>query len=185
MRARCGTCYTREIRGVQSLSSFQRLSEFTLRLLAVTILGASFGCGGSSSGGYSTPVAAPQIVKQPTDQSVPMGLSGAFGVSASGTGLSYQWSLNGIAIPGATSSTYATPGTAFADSGEAFTVLVSNSAGSVTSVPARLTVTARAPKAGDLRFQQVDSASTVSGYTRSNSNALDSRDIFCPVPGAG
>ncbi len=111
-----------------------------------------------------------------------MGLSGAFGVSASGTGLSYQWSLNGVAIPGATSSTYSTPGTAFADSGEAFTVLVSNSAGSVTSVPARLIVTARAPKAGDLRFQQVDSASTVNGYTLSNTFVTP---VFCVVPGGG
>src|ERR1700744_3914892 len=123
MRARCGTCYPPGICGVLSLSSFRRLGKFSFFLLAGTILGSSGGCGGSSGGGSSTPVAAPQIVKQPTDQSVPMGLSGAFGVSATGSGLSYQWSLNGVAIPGATSSTYATPGTAFADSGEAFTVL--------------------------------------------------------------
>jgi hypothetical protein len=34
----------------------------------------------------------------------------------------------------------------------------------VTSAAATLTVTARAPQAGDLRFQQVDAASTVNGY---------------------
>lgn len=41
---------------------------------------------------------------------------------------------------------------------------VSNSAGSIGSAAAILTVTARGPKAGDLRFAQVDAASTINGY---------------------
>jgi hypothetical protein len=43
-------------------------------------------------------------------------------------------------------------------------VTVTNSDGAVTSNAASLTVTARAPMAGDLRFQQVDAPSTVNGW---------------------
>jgi hypothetical protein len=67
-------------------------------------------------------------------------------------------------IAGATGSTYTTPETVASDTGAIFTVAVRNSVGAVTSNPASLTLTARAPKAGDLRFQQVDAASTVNGY---------------------
>jgi hypothetical protein len=85
-------------------------------------------------------------------------------VIATGSSLHYQWAKNGAAIAGATSSGYLTPVTAFADSGASFTVTVSNSAGTVTSSAASLTVTARAPMPGDLRFLQVDAASTVNGW---------------------
>lgn len=95
---------------------------------------------------------------------MPATLSANYSVTASGTSLKYQWSRNGAAIVGATASTYITPATAFADTGSQFTVAVSNSAGVATSTAAALTVTARAPQAGDLRFQQVDAASTVNGY---------------------
>lgn len=130
------------------------------------------GCGGGGSGSVSnpapvTPVAPgtpPAIATQPANQSVPMGLPAAFSVSATGSSLSYQWSRNGSPIVGATTSSYTIPATAFADTNSGFTVAVSNSAGSVTSSSASLTVTGRAPKAGDLRFQQVDAPSTINGY---------------------
>jgi hypothetical protein len=96
-----------------------------------------------------------------------MGLTATFSVNASGTELQYQWSKNGVAIPGATSGSYTTPATAFSDSGTQYAVTISNSLGSVTSNSAGLNVTARAPLAGDLRFQQVASATTVSGYNNS------------------
>jgi len=123
------------------------------------------GCGnaiGSQHGNGS--MSAPVIVGQPVSQSVPMGLTALFAVSVTGYPLNYQWAKNGVAIEGATDSTYSTPPTAFTDSGSTFTATISNSLGSVTSNPATLTVTARAPKAGDLRFQQVDAPSTVNGY---------------------
>ena len=93
-----------------------------------------------------------------------MGLTATFSVTAAGTSLHYQWKKNGTAIPGATAATYTTPATQFSDTGTTFSVTVSNSSGSVTSNSAKLTVTARAPQPGDLRFQQVDAASTVNGY---------------------
>jgi hypothetical protein len=104
------------------------------------------------------------ISAQPSDQSVPMGLSATYSVTTAGSSLQYQWARNGAEIAGATGSTYVTPATGFADTGSRLTVTVSNSAGAVTSNAASLTVTARAPLAGDLRFQQVDAPSTVNGW---------------------
>jgi hypothetical protein len=139
------------------------------------------GCGGGTAN-VSAPGSAPAIFEQPSDASVPMGLAGTFSVTASGNDLSYQWSRSGTVIQGATASTYSTPPTAFTDSGETFSVKVSNAAGSAISRTANLTVTARAPKAGDLRFQQVDAPSTVNGYAQAGS-AISS--VECPPPGDG
>jgi hypothetical protein len=58
--------------------------------------------------------------------------------------LSYQWQKNGSAISGAMSASYTTPATTSADNGAQFQVVVSSSAGSVTSNAATLTVNAGA-----------------------------------------
>ena len=124
------------------------------------------GCGGGMDAQFpkSTPVAAPAIVQQPAAQSVPMGRSATYSVRTTGDSVSYQWSKSGTPISGATGSSYITAPVAFADSGATFSVTATNTGGSVTSEAASLTVTARAPKGGDLRFQQVDADSTVNGY---------------------
>jgi hypothetical protein len=125
------------------------------------------GCSSGSGDATSVPVVkfiAAAISDQPVAQSIPMGLSATFSVTATGSSLQYQWAENGAAIAGATGSSYTTPPTAFADTGTSFTVTVSNSVGVITSNAASLTVTARAPMAGDLRFQQVDSPTTVNGW---------------------
>src|SRR5947207_9497666 len=68
-----------------------------------------------------------------------------FTVVATGTApLSYQWRKSGTAISGATSPSYTTPATTSSDSGSHFTVVVSNTADSVTSNAATLTVSAAA-----------------------------------------
>jgi hypothetical protein len=135
----------------------------------------ALGCGSGSPTTTNPPDPghAPAIVTQPANQSVPMGLAATFSVTTTGSGpLSYQWSDKGIPVSGATAATYTTPATTFADTGEGFTVTITNSLGSVTSNTATLTVTARAPQAGDLRFQQVDAASTVNGYTGDELSSL-------------
>jgi len=135
----------------------------TIAALCCTAVGTP-GCS-SGSGGSAPPSGPPAAISvQPTDQSVPMGLSATFMVSATGETLQFQWQRNGAAIAGATSPIYITPATTFADSGANFTVTVTNSGGAITSNAASLTVTARAPVAGDLRFQQVDAPSTVNGW---------------------
>jgi hypothetical protein len=141
----------------------------TLSLLcsvALTMPGCSSGSGGAANTPV-VPVIAAAISQQPVDQSVPMGLSATYSVTATGSSLQYQWAKGGAAIVGATSSSYTTPATAFSDTGASFTVTVSNSVGTISSNAAALTVTARAPMAGDLRFQQVDAASTVNGWAGS------------------
>ena len=88
---------------------------------------------------------APAITSQPLNQSVLIGQTATFSVTASGTApLSYQWSQNGTAITGATSSSYTTPAETTSANGAKFTVVVSNTAGSVTSNSATLAVTAAA-----------------------------------------
>ncbi len=87
--------------------------------------------------------AAPTITGQPTNQIVTVGQTATFSVAATGTApLSYQWQKNGANISGATLASYTTPATASTDNGSAYKVVVSNSAGSVTSNAASLTVNA-------------------------------------------
>jgi hypothetical protein len=86
---------------------------------------------------------APAITTQPASQTVLAGKTASFAVAATGTApLTYQWSKNGAAISGATSSTYTTPAETTADNNAKFTVAVSNSAGNATSNAAILTVSA-------------------------------------------
>src|SRR5467141_3043192 len=113
---------------------------------------------------------APSITTQPVSQSVTAGQTASFGVAATGTGpLSYQWQKNGTVITGATSSSYTTPATATSDNGAQFTVLVSNTAGRVTSNAAALTVSA-ATVAPSITTQPVSQSVTV-GQTASFSVA--------------
>jgi Putative Ig domain/Immunoglobulin domain/Immunoglobulin I-set domain len=87
------------------------------------------------------PPVAPSITTQPANQTVTAGQTATFSVVATGTApLSYQWRKNGADIPGASTASYTTPATTTADSGSTFSVVVQNSAGSVTSNNATLTV---------------------------------------------
>jgi hypothetical protein len=91
---------------------------------------------------------APSITTQPANETVTAGQTATFTMVAGGTApLGYQWRKNAVNISGATSASYTTPATATTDSGSTFDVVVSNTAGSVTSTMATLTVSA-APVAG-------------------------------------
>jgi hypothetical protein len=120
-------------------------------LLSCSVLAlALVACGGgdTSSSGSMPSATAPTISTQPADQSVVVGQSATFSVSASGTApLTYQWERGGTAIAGATSSSYTTAATTSADDGALFQVIISNAAGSITSSQAKLTVGA-APLVG-------------------------------------
>ena len=112
-------------------------------MLILTVI-AFAGCNG-----YSSPASvnsggpvAPTITTQPANQMVAAGQTATFSVTAAGTAtLNYQWQKNATDITGATTSSYTTPVTTTADSGELFRVVVSNTYGSVTSNTASLTVT--------------------------------------------
>src|SRR5205809_816280 len=88
---------------------------------------------------------APTITTPPANQTVAAGQTATFTVVAGGTApLSYQWQKNGANITGATSASYTTAIKRAADSGSTFRVVVTNTAGTVTSAAATLTVTAAA-----------------------------------------
>ena len=83
----------------------------------------------------------PVVAVQPASKTASVGESVTFSVSASGTPApTYQWQRNGVAIAGATATTYVVPNVALSDNGAVFRVVVSNTAGSVTSTEATLTV---------------------------------------------
>jgi Immunoglobulin domain len=84
---------------------------------------------------------APTITTQPANETVTAGQAATFSVVANGLpSPTYQWRKNGASISGATSTSYVTSATVLADGGAMFDVVVSNSAGSVMSAAATLTV---------------------------------------------
>jgi len=85
----------------------------------------------------ATPVS---ITSQPSSQTVNPSASVTFSVTATGDGtLTYQWNKGGVAIGGATSSSYTIPSVAASDAGS-YTVVVTGLRGPVTSNAATLTV---------------------------------------------
>jgi hypothetical protein len=87
---------------------------------------------------------APQITHQPWDIPVAIGTTATLQVAATGGGLSYLWSRNGIPIPGATLASY-TLAAASAASVGTYTATVSSSLGSVTSRAAAVSVVTSPP----------------------------------------
>jgi len=107
----------------------------------LVMLAGLFGISGCAGGFQGLRPVSPLVVTQPASQTVTVGQTVTFTVVASGTGpLTYQWYKNGVAISGATSSSYTTPPVATGDTGSVYTVVVSNSAGSANGGPATLTV---------------------------------------------
>jgi hypothetical protein len=136
-------------------------------LIGVLFTGAALfltGCVAGSGGSMKAPSQGVVITVQPLSQTVPIGQTATFTVTATGTApLSYQWSENGDAIPGATSASYTTSAVQLGAGKSAaigsFQVTVSNAVNSVASHTATLIAGPRGPQAGDLRyllFQQVD-----------------------------
>ncbi|MBI2511328.1 MAG: immunoglobulin domain-containing protein [Opitutae bacterium] len=91
--------------------------------------------------GSWTPALAPLIAQQPAAQTVALGDPATFSVTALGVpAATYQWYKDGNVISGATAATY-TIAAAGASDPAAYSVVVTNSAGSATSDLAPLTVT--------------------------------------------
>jgi hypothetical protein len=92
----------------------------------------------------NVPATAPAITAQPAPLTLNVGGSGSFSVTATGSPApTYQWRKGTTAIAGATSATLSFTNVQTADAGS-YSVVVTNSAGSVTSNAVALTVNAPA-----------------------------------------
>jgi hypothetical protein len=139
-------------------------------VLAQAFLLLGCGGGGGGGGGGGNGAVAPVITAQPAGQHVVVGRTATFTVSATGAApLSYQWQKGATPIAGATASSYTTPATTLADDTSTFQVVVSNSAGSVTSNGATLTVAA-----GTATMRGVDVTTYKNDLNRSAQNLAES-----------
>jgi len=101
----------------------------------------SNGGGSATSNGASLTVTGPPVITQhPYSQDLATGQLWSLSVEAAGaTPISYQWRKDGVTIPNQTSS-YLNVGTVQASDAGVYTVIVSNTYGSVTSNAATITV---------------------------------------------
>jgi uncharacterized repeat protein (TIGR03803 family) len=84
----------------------------------------------------------PVITRQPASQTASLGTTATMSVTVNGNlPLVYQWRFDGTNLAGATNSALVLPGVQFANAGN-YTVVVTNSLGSVTSIAAGLRVPA-------------------------------------------
>lgn len=106
--------------------------------ISFLVMSALAGCGG---GGSSPLPVAPAIITPPASLIVKTGQTASFSVTATGDApLSYQWLRSGAEVPGANGSTYILANTALSDHASTWNVRVSNSAGTVLSNGATLSV---------------------------------------------
>jgi hypothetical protein len=117
----------------------------------------------------------PSITTQPVSQTVNSGATATFSVTAAGVGpFTYQWLRNGVAIPGATATSYTTPGLMSVDNGSVFTVSVTNANGTNTSEKATVTVNSGAPTGANLALNQpTKESSSQDDGTLGSANAVD------------
>lgn len=128
--------------------------DYTTPSVVLTDDGSLFTCIVSNAEGSDTSNAAlltvipvpPAVTSQPENDSVFIGESATFSVTASGSEpLSYQWEKNGVEIPGATSLSLTIDSASQSDNGSLYRCIVTNAAGSVLSNEATLTVINPAP----------------------------------------
>jgi photosystem II stability/assembly factor-like uncharacterized protein len=113
----------------------------------------------------TTAIAPPQITGNPVDKTLCETLNTTFSVTASGTGLTYQWQVdagsgylnvtNGGVYSGSTSSTLSLTGTLASLNANKYHCVVSNTSGSATSGEALLTVNPLPVTPGDITGNQI------------------------------
>jgi predicted Zn-dependent protease len=122
-------------------------ATYTISSVATSDAG-SYTVRASNSAGAATSTAAvvtvnvpPTVTTAPVAQSVSAGNTLTLTVAAAGSpSPSYQWQKDGNNIPGATQPTYSVAPTTPTDAG-AYTVVITNAAGSITTAPVQVAVT--------------------------------------------
>ncbi|MCU0785680.1 MAG: immunoglobulin domain-containing protein [Verrucomicrobia bacterium] len=131
----------------------------------------------TSSVATLTVTSGPAITNQPQDLAVAVGQNAPFTVGASGGApLSFQWRFNTADISGATNSNYTRTNAQPGDAGN-YTVVVSNSSGSVTSAVAVLTVNTPSSGATNVVISQIYGGGGNTGATYKN----DFVELFNPT----
>lgn len=171
-----------------------QLGIFALIFACSCLLSLS-GCTGLTGAGTvqqkSTSSATLGITAQPVSESIVAGQTATFSVQATGNGtLSYQWKKGATSINGAIAASYTTPATAISDNGAKFTVVVTDSTGSVTSNAATLTVNATGStlkaSATSLSFSSVNIGSdSILPVVFTNSGNIDVTISNVTISGAG
>ncbi|GGP27912.1 beta-1,3-glucanase family protein [Silvimonas amylolytica] len=132
---------------IRSTNRCRRIAPGLTSLALLTLLTACGGGGGSSDTTGSTSTSAPtipfansgsgpQITVQPADQTVSAGQRAFFFVTAPGA-TGWQWYKNGVAIAGATASSYFATSAVSTDDGSTFGVAVASATGVTTSTLAK------------------------------------------------
>ena len=101
-------------------------------------------CWGDNGYGQAAPPTPPTISQEPQTTSAEVDQPFTLSVTASGDGLSYSWRKDGVALDGATGSSYTVASAALTDAGS-YDVVVSNEAGRTTSNAVNVTVTPGVP----------------------------------------
>ncbi|HQU47703.1 MAG TPA: PQQ-dependent sugar dehydrogenase, partial [Casimicrobiaceae bacterium] len=124
----------------------------------------------------------PAITQDPLPQTVPVGGSATFGVSASGSSpLAIRWQRNRVDIPGATSGSYTLTGAQASDSGALFRAVVTNAYGEATSAEALLTVTTNTPPAPTIVAPAVNTRYNAGQTIGFSGSASDGQDPSIPA----
>ncbi|PWU20550.1 MAG: hypothetical protein C5B50_03695 [Verrucomicrobia bacterium] len=120
----------------------------------------------------------PRFITQPQNTSVQVGNNtNLLVVADSPLPLSYQWLFNGAALPGSTAPVLALNNVTFSQAGS-YSVVVTNTSGSITSSPAALTVTALPNLTPYKPTGWSDKIVTATNALSSGTNALDASIIY-------
>jgi hypothetical protein len=125
---------------------------------------------------------APQIVTHPTSQTVLLGRTATFTVSATGSSpLAYQWQKDGVDIQGETSASYTTLPALQFDNNTTYRCRVSNSQGTVVSNSATLTVQTNLPPAVTILTPAAGSRYSAGTTLSFSGSAFDPQEGAVPV----
>jgi uncharacterized delta-60 repeat protein len=130
------------------------------------------------------PAVGPAIATAPVQQAVAVGAPASFSVAATGAGLAYQWTKDGVAVPGANGSSLVLAAAQPADAGH-YAVTVKNLFGSVTSAPVLLTGPGTAPVISALASAPVTVGATATlTVTATGATSYQWRKLGQPLSGA-
>ena len=139
--------------GEYSVSVKNSVGTITSRSARLTVLTSN----SNNQGGATT---RPTITTHPAAQTIADGGNATLSVIATGGSLSYQWRRNGTPISGANQASFAINQASINNTGD-YSVIVSNSIGSITSNVAKITV-----NAPEIEVQQPASSILISGTSK-------------------